>query len=136
MEGFPIAAVRDQHVLRQAQKAKPDLAYFQTLMAGHPATDYFNVGVLLMDLDAIRKDADLGREMQDFSDLEGYRFLDQDHLNRLFAGRTNFLLHRWNSVWGRSRFQSQLWAALSLPVAESDGQAPAVVHFTGPKKPW
>jgi lipopolysaccharide biosynthesis glycosyltransferase len=136
MEGFPIAAVRDQHVLRQAQKAKPDLAYFQTLMVGHPATDYFNAGVLLMDLDAIRKDADLVREMQDFSDLEGYRFLDQDHLNRLFAGRAFFLAHRWNFVWGRSRFQNQLWAALSLPVGESNGQAPEIVHFTGPKKPW
>lgn len=136
MRGYPIAAVRDQYVLRQVYKGKPDAAYFREIMGDHPATDYFNSGVLLMELDAIQADAELTLEMQNFSKLDGYRYLDQDHLNHLFAGRTHFLPHRWNSVWGRGRYQSKLWRKLDLPEEERTTERPGIVHFTGPKKPW
>ena len=136
MYGHPLAAVRDQHVLRQVYKNKPDLSYFQEIMTPHPATSYFNSGILLMDLDVIKAEPEVIQKMQDFAALEGYRFLDQDHLNRLFAGRVLYLPHRWNSVWGRAKYQSRLWQTLGLPVAETADEEPAIVHFTGPKKPW
>lgn len=136
MQGCLLGVVRDQYVLRQAQRGKADLAYFQTVMGDRPATEYFNSGVLLMDLDAINADPNLVQKMRDFEVLEGYRYLDQDHLNALFAGRTLFLPHRWNSMWGRQRYQTALWRRLQLPPEETAGGPPAIIHFQGAKKPW
>ena len=73
MQGCLLGVVRDQYVLRQAQRGKADLAYFQTVMGDRPATKYFNSGVLLMDLDAINADPNLVQKMRDFEVLEGYR---------------------------------------------------------------
>ncbi len=137
MKGYPLAAVRDLFVLRLLLRGKAQaVSYFAAIMGERPVTDYFNSGVLLMDLDAIIADPSLKARMEDFSGMGAYSFLDQDHLNRIFAGRTLFLPHRWNSVWGRVRYQNAIWRKLGLPPSEMSVRSPAIVHFPGRKKPW
>lgn len=137
MQGNLLGCVRDLFVLRsKVREGDEGVAYFREIMGGAPVTDYFNSGVLLMDLDAISADRSLVQAMQDFSGLGQFRYLDQDRLNQLFAGRVFYLPHRWNSVWGRQRYQTEVWRKLGLPSYETAGSKPAILHFPGRKKPW
>ncbi len=98
----------------------PDFSYRQrlSLPSGAP---YFNAGVLLLDLAAIRAGGQL-KSARIFA--AGHRDLcldhDQDALNVAFAGKWHVLDWRWNAV---SLYGDML------------GKPPFIRHFTG-KKPW
>lgn len=96
---------------------------------------YFNSGVLLMDLAAMRRDGFTDRVRQCARENPDFVYPDQDALNVVCRGRWRALHPRWNA-------QSTLFdlrpAELPFP-AEVVAQArrqPAIVHFIGPFKPW
>lgn len=139
MQGSPIAAVRDFYVLYQIAKRGPDcdqLSTHREVLGEVFVGDYFNAGLLLLDCDKIRQDTKLQHAMIDLNRASKFRFLDQDYLNLLFAGKTKFLPQAWNSVWGRDPFHRKIIRKLDwLPVEERASDA-AIVHYTGPHKPW
>ncbi|GBE79089.1 glycosyltransferase family 8 protein [Sparassis crispa] len=93
--------------------------------------EYFNAGVLLMDLTKIRAN------IADLKELAGVmkesRFRDQDVLNIHFRGDWLPLELKWNA--------QGLGTYAELPSADrdtldlSDLQCPSIVHFTGPVHP-
>ena len=112
-----------------------DTQFITTLGLDKPA-QYFNSGVLLMDLAAWREQ---GLEQQVLAAAtqigQGQEWPDQNILNQVFA---NF----WQPLPVRFNVQNTLFDLPldQLPVVEDEYLAareqPAVVHFIGPYKPW
>ena len=88
---------------------------------GIPAKDYFNSGVLLMNLDAFRKE----RIQERFIELlNKYHFdticPDQDYLNHLCRGRVQFVDKGWNK----------------MSLDENYDGVPGLIHYNMFYKPW
>jgi lipopolysaccharide biosynthesis glycosyltransferase len=98
----------------------PDIS-FRSRLSLPPGTPYFNSGVTLLDLAAIRTQGQL-EAARDFA--TNHRQLcidhDQDALNVAFQGKWQVLDWRWNAV--------SLYGDLMK-------KRPFIRHFTG-KKPW
>jgi lipopolysaccharide biosynthesis glycosyltransferase len=116
-ESHPLAAVEDAFL--DADK----FASRWNLPAGG---GYLNAGVLLLDLEEIRREKLLTKAL-DFLAQNGAQlpFADQDALNWAF--------------WKRWRVLDNCWNVQRQPgiVGEKRGEsAPAIVHFTTQHKPW
>lgn len=100
---------------------------------------FFNSGVLLFDVDALRSRPLLPRAREVLAELgPAIRWPDQDVLNVLYAGDWTALDPRFNVM---NSFHDWVRAADRVLGAEARSAAvasPAVVHFEGPTacKPW
>ncbi|MDX6642002.1 MAG: hypothetical protein QOF12_3013 [Solirubrobacteraceae bacterium] len=98
---------------------------------------YFNSGVLLLHLAAIREDGCMDRVRQvaaERADLRGWP--DQDALNLVLGERRVALHPRWNAMNALWRPEAeQVFGAAAVAEAR---RAPAIRHFEGPadNKPW
>jgi len=97
--------------------------------------DYFNSGVLLMNLDQMRRER-TGEALRNYAiENPGNWYPDQDALNAVCRGRWRRLHPRWN-------VQSTIYELPPSALPFSDEEVcearhhPAVVHFIGPFKPW
>lgn len=94
---------------------------------------YFNSGVLLVNLDAWRRERVAERAL-DFLHERGAaaRLLDQDALNAVMQGRVRRLGARWNYMpWlqGSRRHAD-------YPEIAAGRLKPAIIHYAGTRKPW
>jgi lipopolysaccharide biosynthesis glycosyltransferase len=105
-------------------------------------TEYFNSGVMLMNLANWRKES-LSDQCWTFLDhnRDHVRFWDQDSLNFVVANRWRRLDRRWNTFPLSSmlaipgeRYPAE--AILPLSSLLSDEATAAILHFAGPVKPW
>jgi lipopolysaccharide biosynthesis glycosyltransferase len=99
---------------------------------------YFNSGVLLMDLAAMRRDR-MGERLRTFVLEHGERLLwpDQDALNVVLGERRLPLHPRWNCMNAVLAFP-QASEVFGAPAAEEARRCPGIRHFEGPEgnKPW
>jgi lipopolysaccharide biosynthesis glycosyltransferase len=130
LDGSPLAAV--------ANVVEPTLAAHVSGL-GLEVRTFFNSGVLLMDLDAMRSEDIWGRVLSLVAD-RGERLVwpDQDALNILFRDRWMPLHPRWNvmnSFWTWPYLANDVFGA---EVVAQVKREPAIVHFEGPSlsKPW
>ena len=98
-----------------------------------PESDrYFNSGVILFNLDAIRK-TDFRREVDEAYEKSdnGFGDLDQGLLNAALKGRVRFIPFCWNTQTAflkiKNKFKYKLWTHFKKPV---------VIHYTNAYKPW
>ncbi|HEX7790084.1 MAG TPA: glycosyltransferase family 8 protein [Afipia sp.] len=126
MGGAPIAAVQDCFV-------KPD-EFAKRWDLDPAAPSYFNSGILLIDMNRARSEGAFKHAI-DFVARHAaeVRFADQDALNFAFWGRWKKL----DIVWNAQRHMAipALIADLA-PDMRLNGRQPAIIHFTGPEKPW
>lgn len=129
LDGHDFAAVPSLNAIYHTHDPKR-LAGFHRLMTElglEAADDYFNSGVMLIDLQ--RFDfaalAEAVRQIDRAGEFAHRRRVgDQDLLNRLYQGRFRPLSPRWNLT---TPFQvREVERALN----------PRIIHFTGPDKPW
>lgn len=87
-----------------------------------PDTPYFNAGVLVMDLDAWRRE-NFAKRCMDYAEKypELCIFWDQTVMNTLLAGRFTRLDGKWNQQ-------------LNGPKKEHTQEG--ILHYCGPEKPW
>ncbi len=104
-----------------------------------PGPTYFNAGVMLMNLDLMRRERmpdELVNEMHRGASQSWLR--DQDAFNVVFDGRWVHLHPRWNAQYSFWLWRD--WAAelLGDDVVTETTTNPAVLHFEGPgpNKPW
>ncbi len=95
---------------------------------------YMNAGVLLIDLDKVRRESGFTRAL-DFIAERGadLPYQDQDALNRVYWNQWTYLPREWNVQ--RSQFIKAFqpyFSAESLAALKN----PKIVHYTGPEKPW
>jgi lipopolysaccharide biosynthesis glycosyltransferase len=135
LNGCAVAAVRDSYV-----NESPWLGQINGF-TGAQVREYFNSGVLLIDLARYRSNG-VGKSVMALLDRfhADFRFAEQDALNVALAGRWRALPFKWNvqSYWYTRHFwegsagfppghREQVLAAI---------RDPAILHYTTPSKPW
>ena len=103
--------------------------------------DYFQAGVLVIDLDELRKIA-TSKKMIQLAVSKSFRCHDQDVLNIICKNKVRYLSQRWNTLmdWrevGRCRMDILKMAPRKLFEEYSEARKkPCIVHFAGYQKPW
>lgn len=129
MDGCCVAATTNPLYRLMQQRVKIDLG-----LPDHRA--YFNSGVLLFDLDAMRAEG-LDQALLDWAvaHREKVAWPDQDVLNAVLWRRRLPLHPRWNAAGGLWDLPKRdlPWTADEVDEAR---RHPAIAHFVGPFKPW
>ena len=131
LAGRPLAAVRNVTEPQTLQRLLPAL--------GLPAdAPYFNTGVLLLDLRAIR-DGRWFERVLEFARANAPRLFwgDQDAMNAVLSGAYQPLHPRWNCMNSLFYFRYARDVHGDAAVEEAL-RRPAILHFEGPDdvKPW
>ena len=143
LEGNIIGAAKDIDVAGQVNLKQNHWETYavETLGLDQPY-DYFQAGVLVIDLDLLRKTIS-SKEMIDLALSHAFRCHDQDVLNIVCKNRVYYLPQQWNTLmsWeepdGRSRMQIMKMAHRDLyQEYMSARQEPYMIHFAGYQKPW
>jgi len=97
---------------------------------------YFNGGVLLVNLDYWRENNIQNRLLEYVkNNPEKLVIIDQDMLNAVLHDQKTFIPLKWNVQDGFFRvhryIRKEVWAELDQIIKD-----PAIVHYTGGKKPW
>lgn len=110
----------------------------QTLALARPY-DYVNTGVMVMDLEAIRREFPLARVLEFMTRHRGGVF-EQDMMNVLFAGRIAFLDPRWNvfAITNKAvgRAIDDFAPAADVTAYRAARLGPAIIHYADRPKPW
>ncbi|HEV7689717.1 MAG TPA: glycosyltransferase family 8 protein [Hyphomonadaceae bacterium] len=124
LEGNPVAAAIDAFV---------DPVRFQGMWKLPTPGTYFNAGILLIDLDMVRREG-LFQKAADFVLHNDPELNDQDALNWACWNRWKRVDVDWNAQ--RHMAIPSLVETELTPDKRLNGRAPKIIHFTGPEKPW
>ena len=103
--------------------------------------DYFQAGVLIIDLDKLRQKV-TSKQMIELAISQKWRCHDQDVLNIICKNRVYYISQQWNTLmsWeeqGRSRMQIMKMAPRALYGEYVEARRnPYIIHFAGYQKPW
>ncbi|HEY7564607.1 MAG TPA: glycosyltransferase, partial [Acidimicrobiia bacterium] len=101
-----------------------------------PADLNFNGGVIVMDLEAWRREG-IGRQAIDYVQSERFwRMVDQEGINAVAGSRIGDVDPRWNQQAVIFEDQFALFLPYPKRVIEQVRNDPWIVHFTGEAKPW
>ena len=144
LNGKAIAAVRDVDLagLGWFRIYKWE-EYVNRVLGIERLDDYFQAGVLLFDIEAVRS-VTSAKELIRLSEEGGFRFNDQDILNMILKGRVNYLPQKWNVMmnWkepekNRERMQTLMRAPADLFAEYLEAREdPWIIHYSGVQKPW
>ena len=96
---------------------------------------YFNAGVLLLNCALMRRDNITEQLFRKTAELSGkLKYLDQDVLNIVFSKKLKFFHMRWNAT--NPIFRKSTNVKFLKEVVRQARDNPAIVHFSGPDKPW
>ena len=117
LEDASLAAAKDATIVSRSGKRHERL---RSWAMGYDGREYFNSGVLLMNLDRIRRKFDLVEESVRFFKRYAHvcSYPDQDFLNVLFRGDVRFIDERFNRITERRDIKD------------------SIMHLTGKYKPW
>jgi lipopolysaccharide biosynthesis glycosyltransferase len=123
--GRPIAAVRDGYL---------DPSAFARRWSLLDEGEYFNAGVLLIDLAKVRERRLFAQAIEFFAaNAPNLPFNDQDALNWAFWGKWRPLSWRWNQQGAAAAVRA---ARSSDGDGDEQSSPPCIFHFVGPAKPW
>lgn len=102
----------------------------------HPSDDYFQSGLLMIDLTRFRE-IDAARHLMAFIERHrDLRFPDQDALNVVLRGEISRLDPRWNVTASVYNFADGIEGPYSPEVMSQVLTDPWIVHFSLRPKPW
>lgn len=119
--------VKDYNIIRDMSMSFRH--HVQQVLQMENTGEYFNAGVLVLNLDLIRRDFSLPFFMEQ-AELKGAKHHDQEVLNSLFYGKVRFLPPRYNSMWQNEELYAPVEGGLDAV------EHPAIVHYPGGGKPW
>ena len=133
-DGRAVLAVQDMIV--PYVSCRDGIARYETLGI-EPQTEYFNAGVMVVNLDLWRAD-DVPRRVLEYlhTHAPDVVYLDQEGLNAVLAGHWGALDPRWNQnagVAGRSYYHPEHLDGEAYRQVVED---PWIIHFSGNVKPW
>lgn len=136
-----IGAVKDIDIAGQV-KTNPEMrAYVMNQIGLNDPFEYFQAGVLILNLNAFRKNVTVHELLKIASEKE-WKCHDQDVLNHVCRGSVYYIPQEWNVLmnWqeqdrSREKILKKAPATVYFEWLESRKQ-PMVVHFAGYQKPW
>ncbi len=140
LRGNYIGAVYDFEVLRQIYLKKREALYYkQTLKLINPK-NYFNAGLLVMDLDCLRDFNFTDKCIQKLNEIKNPKFHDQCIINSVLENKVEYI----NPTWNVQNYMLRHYDILeTIPdfvfeecknmVLNADYKA---IHYTGGLKPW
>ena len=125
---------------REAARGYRDLRdYFLSMGFDATRKHYINSGMLLMDLDVLRRAHFTDDIVKAAIEFEGrLRTHDQCLINKVLFGRIALLDPRWNALAntvGRKRWHRYAGPELRTMIDQQGGD-PWLIHFAGDEKPW
>lgn len=142
LQGCILGAAKDIDVAGQVNLLQNDWQKYAVESLGLDSPyDYFQAGVLSIDLDALRKTA-TSEELIRLALSDKWRCHDQDVLNIICKNRVFYIPQQWNVLmnWqeaGRSRMQIMKMAPRELYGEYTEARKePRIIHFAGYQKPW
>ena len=125
-----VAAVTNLFMRDEVTRSRP-------AAVGVPVEKYFNSGVLLMNLERMRRERTTDELRERGLAAGELLFPDQDVLNAVMAERRLWLHPRWNAMNSILTFDHAGEAFSDAEVAEAR-ERPGIRHFEGPgrTKPW
>ncbi len=139
--GYKLAATRDADTIGQIDGYDTSVGpYLKEELGMDDPHDYFQAGVLLMNLAELRRTVS-PEEFLEISTERMWRWLDQDVLNKVVNGHYLRLPMRWNYLmdWQHLR-RTHIVANAPKEIRDQYDEAredPAIVHFAGPdNRPW
>lgn len=139
--GCIVGAVKDIDVAGQVNLKNGWETYAVEKLGLDRPYDYFQAGVLIIDLDALRQLA-TPEEMIALALSRRWRCHDQDVLNMVCKNKICYIPQQWNVLmnWeepGRSRMQIMKMAPRALYEEYTEARKqPYIIHFAGYQKPW
>lgn len=139
IEGYMVAAALDPDMAGQSNLSDFDRTrYLLKVVHMEDPFSYFQAGVLLFNTKEMRAAHSMG-EWLSFAQ-KGYRFLDQDVLNRYCQGHVKFLDMAWNVLIDCNNYRvPTIINAAPGDIKRAYQEArkdPYIVHFAGFQKPW
>ncbi len=137
MDGNPFLAVQEPdgpYMIDCFRTFNPELRNLDFDKFGiRPEHKYCNSGVMVIDVEKWRREAVMEKA---FAFLETYfpRFVDQDALNVVLAGRWGLLDPKWNVT--QAFYVAQPKCPYGPEVIRNVVSDPYILHFTGSPKPW
>ena len=139
LEHYALAAVRDLDFLGNLNmKDGKRRAYVDKQLHMRDAYQYFQAGVLVMNLDRMRSIHTVN-EWLTIAQQPGFIYNDQDILNMECEGEVKFLPYEWNVMHdcaGRVNAIFQHAPADEFKLYQQSRNNPAIVHYAGFDKPW
>ena len=142
LDDYLLAAVRDidnAGCYNGADVKRKD--YLERYMKMKNPYNYFNAGVLVMNLKAFRETFKED-EILELAAYQEWLFMDQDVLNKVCEGKVLYLDERWNMMinWktnndSRERVIKQAPYQMYLSYMQSR-KNPKIIHYAGFQKPW
>ncbi|MGI6591633.1 MAG: glycosyltransferase family 8 protein [Eggerthellaceae bacterium] len=136
-----IAATHDADTAGMYNGYDPDMkAYIDNVLKLDNPYDYFQAGVLVMNLEAFRARYTT-REMLECAASRHWNLLDQDVLNYLARGSVCYVDMAWNTLMDWEHLRRYFIIGLApMTLREAYEKArrhPYIVHYAGPdNKPW
>ena len=96
---------------------------------------YFNSGVLLINLKWWRENNICNNFIEYLKCHDNLKFVDQDILNGMFYNNRKLLSFKWNVQDGLLRRKPKVRES-SIPTLQNEIKSPAIIHYTGSRKPW
>lgn len=133
-----LIAARDANLITTVQWSDKWINYFNDILKIKNKNDYFQAGVLVLNIKKLRADFTLNALMNMCCSYE-WKLYDQDVLNVICQDNFTLLDMRWNVMSGEEyRLQNILNNAPNelreeYLTARSD---PFLIHYCGKKKPW
>lgn len=98
---------------------------------------YFNAGVIVFDLKAMRDEAISDKFLSYFDESKSWiEFADQDVINHCLVGRIKPLSPRWNVPTGVTGWLPGDTITINQALNQEALEKPAIAHFTGSRKAW
>lgn len=136
-----IGAAKDIDIAGQVKTNSKMKDYVENQIGLKNPFDYFQAGVLILNLKAFRATITADELLKIASEKE-WKCHDQDVLNHVCRGRVYYIPQRWNVVMNwkerdscRELFLKKAPADLYLEWQEAR-KWPLIVHFAGYQKPW
>lgn len=114
------------------QRSAEELSYLADVLHLTDINEYFNSGVLLMNLKEIRKDEVMKKGFKLIRTGQSFQYVDQDVLNSIMHKRVKFLPPAYNFKWHYEFLRKPEIAAWYREKCGS----PLIIHYTSAYKPW
>ena len=132
IQGYYLAAIPDSGSLY----VKRDSIY--------SPDEYFNCGILLLNLDALRKDHMGEKLFQQKLELKDPRLMDQNVFNLVMRGHVKFLPIKYNFLYVNLARAAHLWTFeelnrkynTSYSSLEEIAEEAYIIHYASKEKPW